>query len=57
MFFYVKNMFGIMWNKKYVKMDKKTFRLLLNTLLYDWNYLDGEAQKNYIKMFNKILDN
>ena len=57
MFFYIKNMFGIMWNKKYVKMDKKTFRLLLNTLLYDWNYLDGEAQKNYIKMFNKILDN
>jgi len=48
---------GIMYNKKYVKMEKSTFYNLIYTLLYEWNDLDDNAKKMYLKGFQKILDN
>ena len=48
---------GIYYNKKYVKMEKSTFYSLIYTLLYEWNDLSDEAKKQFIKSFQKILDN
>ena len=47
---------GIMYNKKYVKMEKSVFYCLIYTLLYDWETLDENAKKMYLKSFQKILD-
>lgn len=48
---------GIMYDKKYVKMEKDVFFLLVHTLLYDWDKLSEEAKENYLKGFQKIIDN
>ena len=47
---------GIMYNKKYVKMEKSVFYCLIYTLLYDWETLDENAKKMYLKSFQKMLD-
>jgi hypothetical protein len=38
-------------------MEKSTFYDLIYTLLYEWNDLDDNAKKMYLKGFQKILDN
>lgn len=48
---------GIYYNKKYIKMEKSTFYSLIYTFLYEWNDLSDEAKKQYLKSFQKILDN
>ena len=48
---------GIYYNKKYVKMEKCTFYLLIFTLLYEWDKISDESKEIIIKGFQKILDN
>lgn len=48
---------GIYYNKKYVKMEKSTFCVLISTLLYEWDKLSDKAKEQIIKSFYKILDN
>lgn len=46
---------GIEYNKKEVKMSKKVFLCLINTLLLEWDSLSDKAKKQYTSGFAKIM--